>query len=74
MQILLDTIVTLTRYLSHYPRNVSMRTLVPSEDCHIIQDVTLSRVTFSKIHSTADLSEGRAKLREWVVCPVRAGC
>ena len=71
---MLHTIVTLTRYLSHNPRNICIRKLLPSEDCHIIQDVTLSRVTFSKIHSTADLSEGRAKLREWVVCPVRAGC
>jgi len=44
--------VTLTRFLSHYPRKISMGKLVTLEICHIIQEVTLSRVTLSKIHST----------------------
>ena len=50
MEIIIRAILTLTMYFSHYPRNISIRKLVPSEDCHIIQDVTLSRVTLSKIH------------------------
>ena len=47
----------INQILSHYPVIFTLRKFVPLEICHIIQNVTLSKVTLSEIYSYVILKD-----------------
>ena len=72
--IMLYTNVTLTRYLSHQPRNIGIRKLVPCEDCDIIQDGSYyprSIVQLIALNSYQSLGFGKQNLRSAILIEPR---